>query len=287
MIQITQYTDPYCTWCWGSEPIFRHLQEAYGERLSVRFVMGGLVEDSKSFADPANGIGGRNWLEPIAAHWSEASARHGMPVEVTGFLKTAFTSTWPSNIAYEAAKMQDAAAADRYLRRLREAVATEGEDISRRAVLSSVALEVGLDIDRFESDFDGQARDEFARDRLECLRRGVSGFPAFLVRVGDRERLLSGYRTFGQITHVIDMLAGHEVERRSSHFEDPAVLDFVEKYDSAAVREVSEVFHVSDDAAKAALERLLAGGSIGLTKSGLLYRALDVVSSDIHTGECR
>jgi len=21
IIEITQYTDPYCTWCWGSEPI--------------------------------------------------------------------------------------------------------------------------------------------------------------------------------------------------------------------------------------------------------------------------
>ena len=48
-IEIIEYTDPYCTWCWGSEPVLRHLQEAYGDQLSIRFVMGGLVEDSRTF----------------------------------------------------------------------------------------------------------------------------------------------------------------------------------------------------------------------------------------------
>ena len=51
-IEIVEYTDPYCTWCWGSEPVLRHLQEAYGDQLTIRFVMGGLVEDSKTFSDP-------------------------------------------------------------------------------------------------------------------------------------------------------------------------------------------------------------------------------------------
>ncbi|MCE5190800.1 MAG: hypothetical protein LLG08_03445 [Actinomycetia bacterium] len=43
-IEIIEYTDSYCTWCWGSEPVLRHLREAYGDQLTVRFVMGGLVE---------------------------------------------------------------------------------------------------------------------------------------------------------------------------------------------------------------------------------------------------
>jgi protein-disulfide isomerase-like protein with CxxC motif len=115
-IEITEYTDPYCTWCWGSEPILRHLQEVYGDRLSVSFVMGGLVEDMRTFNDAANGIGGSDWRKPLADHWLEASRRHGMPVDVTGWLTTDFVSTWPSNVAFEAAKLQDEALANRYLR---------------------------------------------------------------------------------------------------------------------------------------------------------------------------
>jgi hypothetical protein len=58
-IEITSYTDPYCTWCWGSEPILRKIQEVYGEQVHLRFVMGGLVEDMRQFSGPGAGIGGK------------------------------------------------------------------------------------------------------------------------------------------------------------------------------------------------------------------------------------
>ena len=59
IIEIVSYTDPYCTWCWGSEPILRKIQEVYGEQVRLRFVMGGLVEDMQKFSDPGAGIGGK------------------------------------------------------------------------------------------------------------------------------------------------------------------------------------------------------------------------------------
>jgi putative protein-disulfide isomerase len=160
--------------CGASPPAFAG---GLGDKLSIDFVMGGLVQDSKTFSDPGNGIGGDNWLEPIAAHWIEASQRHGMPVDVTDFVKTDFTSTWPSNVAYEAARLQDRGLADRYLRRLREAAAIEGRDLSRRDVLLDLARETGLELGRFEADLDGEARGQFDQDRLECGQRGVHGFP--------------------------------------------------------------------------------------------------------------
>lgn len=285
-IEITQYTDPYCTWCWGSEPVFRHVQEAYGEQLTARFVMGGLVEDSTTFSDPMNGIGGPDWLEPIAAHWVEASGRHGMPVDVTDFVNTEFTSTWPSNIAYEAARLQDPALADRYLRRMREAAATEGKDLSKHDILVALAAEVGLDLARFEADYHGQAVAEFRRDRMECLQRDVHGFPTFLITVDGNERLARGWRSFEQIASIIDLLAGEPVERRQPEFSDVHVLDFVEKYGSAAVREVAEVFGVPDDEARASLDRLLANGLIELPEPGLLYRSPASVACDTSTGSC-
>lgn len=285
-IELVAYTDPYCTWCWGSEPVLRHLQESYGDRLSVRSVMGGLVEDSKTFHDPANGIGGPNWLRAIADHWVEASQRHGMPVAVTEFVKTPLTSTWPSNIAYEAAKLQDETLANRYLRRLREVAATEGAGLDQAELLADLAQELGLDRSRFMADFKGQAEDEFARDRWECQQRDVRGFPTFMVVVDGKERLVRGYRTYAQMVGLIDLLAGEPVEGRKVDFSDISVLDFVEKYGSAAVREVAEVFEVSSVQAKAALDRLVAGGSLGLPKPGLLYRGPASVACDSATGQC-
>jgi len=283
-LEIVAYTDPYCTWCWGSEPILRHLQEAYGDRLSIRSVMGGLVEDSKTFNDPMNGIGGPNWLQAIADHWVEASQRHGMPVAVTEFVKTPLSSTWPSNIAYEAAKLQDVTLANRYLRRLREVAATEGAGLDQVELLADLAQESRLDRGRFMADFKGQAEDEFARDQRECRQRDVRGFPTFLVIVDGKERLARGYRTYEQMVCLIDLLADEPVERRKLDFSDLSVLDFAEKYRSAAIREVSEVFEVSHDEAMAALNRLVAGGSLELPKPGLLYRPPASVDCDATTG---
>ena len=46
-IELIEFTDPYCTWCWGSEPILRRIQETYGEQVRLRFVMGGLTDDAE------------------------------------------------------------------------------------------------------------------------------------------------------------------------------------------------------------------------------------------------
>ncbi|MEI6386371.1 MAG: DsbA family protein, partial [Spirochaetota bacterium] len=51
-IELIEFTDPYCTWCWGSEPILRRIQETYGEQIKVRFVMGGLTDDAERVHDP-------------------------------------------------------------------------------------------------------------------------------------------------------------------------------------------------------------------------------------------
>ena len=276
-IEIVEFTDPYCTWCWGSEPVLRHALEAYGDRISLRFVMGGLVADRATFYDPANGIGGEQWERQIAAHWVEASGRHGMPVDMVHFERVlGMSSTYPANIAYEAAKLQDPALADRYLRRLREAAALEGLAIHEPAVLADLAAGLGLDRERFERDFSGPAVDAFAADRAVCAKYGVHGFPAFLVRVGAREQLLPGYRSFQQIAGLIDLLAGTPVPRRRLAFRDEVVLGFVDKYGSAATREVAEVFEVEDDAADDALQRLTAAGLLECeaAETGRLYRTV-------------
>ena len=164
--------------------------------------------------------------------------------------------------------------------------ATEGGGLDKVDLLADIAQEMGLDRVRFLADFAGRAEEEFKRDLLECRQREVHGFPTFLVVVDGKERLARGWRTFEQMAGLIDLLAGEPVERRKSSFEELNVLDFVERHGSAAVREVSEVFDVSDASAKAVLDRLVGAGALELARSGLLYRTLSVVSCDARTGKC-
>lgn len=87
-IIIKTFTDPLCTWCWGSEPIYRKLQSHFGDKIEFQPVMGGLVEDLANFRDARNDIGGRSIAQTnrdIAHHWQQAAAQHNMPVDSENF----------------------------------------------------------------------------------------------------------------------------------------------------------------------------------------------------------
>ena len=289
-LELTAFTDPYCTWCWGSEPILRRVQETYGAAVALRSVMGGLTDDTERVRDPANGIGGSDWKRQVAAHWVDASRRHGMPVDVSQFAeKVAPRSTYPANIAYEAAKLQRPELADRYLRRLREGAAIESRSIHLPEVQADIAEEVGLDRAMFLAALAGPAREAFAADQRLCREYGAHGFPTFLVRGGGRERLLRGYSAFPAFVSAFAALTGAPLEARRLTLDEEAVRAFVGKYGSAATREVSEVFAVSDSQAEAVLRQLASRGELEAhpAGTGTMYRAPHSgVSCDPSTGAC-
>ena len=38
MIEIIEFTDPVCTWCWGSEPVLRKLETRFGEQVKISYI---------------------------------------------------------------------------------------------------------------------------------------------------------------------------------------------------------------------------------------------------------
>lgn len=98
-IVITNYSDPVCVWCWGTEPIFRAMETHYPDLFSIRYVMGGMVRDLSDFNDEENGIGGGD-ADKINAqlreHLAESTAVHHMPVAVDKYHYFQNASTRPS-----------------------------------------------------------------------------------------------------------------------------------------------------------------------------------------------
>jgi len=115
-VEVVEYTDPGCSWAWGSEPKLRRLRWRYGDRLRWRCVMGGLVGDMRSYLDG---------FDPVAAapgfarYWGNVAATTGMPHPVR--LGWMYRSTEPACLAVKAAALQGDGVADDVLRRLREA----------------------------------------------------------------------------------------------------------------------------------------------------------------------
>lgn len=274
-LEIIEYTDPYCTWCWGSEPILRKIKEVYGNQVKITFKMGGLVEDIANFYDPLNRIGGEGMFEQVAEHWKDASKRHGMPVDGRVFqdVKGEFRSTYPANIAYKAAQMQSQELADKFLRRMREAAAAERMAIHRVEVQVKLAKDVGLDAKKFLHALESnEAEKAFSKDLKECRELGITGFPTFVAknRKGDRIFLV-GYQSFQAFEKAFEKLEPGNLKKWKLMPSLQNILQFIEKYGKIAAKETAEVFDITLDQAQQLLSNLETQGYVVRTAAGNGY----------------
>lgn len=261
ILELVQYTDPYCTWCWGAEPILRRIQEVYGDQVTQQFVVGGLVRDMREFFDRANNIGGAQWYIKVAQHWDDASTQHGMPVDGRIFYdqKDEVFSTYPACIAFKAAQFQDDVLSQRYLRRLREGAAAERLIIQRVDVQTQLAEEVGLNSTKLRDDIrTGKAEEAFKADLRKCKTARVYSFPTFLIRniATNSSITLSGYCPFESFAGAFHQLVESPLREARIQNDDENLIDFVRRYRKVAVREVAEVFSLTDEAARHRLTQM-------------------------------
>jgi putative protein-disulfide isomerase len=294
MIEIIEFTDPVCTWCWGSEPVLRKLETRFGEQVKISYIMGGLVQDITSFYDSFNDIGGDpdRSNKNIAKHWVDASERHGMPVRSKDFklFSKEHPSTYPQNIAYKAAQMQDQALANKFLRRIREASATEARQTNTTEVLLELASEVGLDIARFLDDFThGPAQKAFEQDLAITAKYGARGFPSFLLKYGEKEMVIRGYKRYEEFKALIGHLSGGVIQERTVSSDEGSLMAFIIRYGSVAPIEVQMTFDLSDEELKAMLDSLLNKQLIQKREAGNGYfisPKLSAAACDPSTGVC-
>lgn len=271
LIRIVSFTDPYCTWCWGSEPILRKIQYLFEDQIEISFVMGGLVKDVTTFFDQSNNIGGPGMMEQVGSHWLEASEKHGMPVSSQIWGKDSdFDSTYPANIAFKAAQISNPELANNYLRRLREAAASEGEYIHKRDVLLKLAEQVGIDIVTFVEVLDnGVAKNFFNKDLSFTRSLQVTGFPTFFIEPPDgRGIFLYGYKPFASFISSFKKLVGDTIIPNSIELNTETILDFIKFFKRVATAEVAELFGILKTKAFQVLKNLESKKQITMQKVG-------------------
>jgi putative protein-disulfide isomerase len=276
IVEIIEFTDPYCTWCWGSEPILRKLKWVFGDQIRVSYKMGGLVKDIKEFYDPLNQIGGKFWYLQVANHWLEASNRHGMPVDTKQFSEyyKEFTSTWPTNIATKAAEIQNKELAWKYLRRLREAAAAEARPIHRLEEQLKLAKEVGLNEKKMKEEIEsGKAYEEFIKDIKECQERGITGFPTFLIRrlKDNFETIKVGYMSYSEFKKILEKITNKELKEKKIELSENEALNFINHYGRVATQEIAILFDISKNEAFSFLKSLENKDLIEYQKAGNDY----------------
>jgi putative protein-disulfide isomerase len=255
-VELRYYTDPACSWSWGTEPKLRRLQWEFGDGLRVRFVMGGLARRYDSeYRDPDAGIGpGGDVFADLTAHWLDATARSGMPCDPRLWTLNPISSTYPACQAVTAAAEQGDVAAYRYLRRLREGLLCERRKLDHVEALVGEAGAAGLDPERFRVDLTSNAITEaLGADLEEARALAEEARPDGGAREGEMgERVSLPSIVFsgdeGQ-RHAVWGVASYEAYRQAAMaagaqpvIERPAeVREAIERFGRCATREIEEL----------------------------------------------
>src|ERR671931_2621205 len=242
-VECRYYTDPACSWSWGSEPKLRRLMWEFGDQLRFSWVMGGLARSYGS---------NHYWEQTI--EWLDVAGESGMPVDARLWSQNPIDSTYPACQAVKAAAEQGAEAAYRYLRRLREGLMTERKKLDHTEALVGEAGPAGLDIERFRIDLNSNAITEaFAAD-LDAVRdppteardQGGVGeteghervsFPSALFRGEDGfERGVWGWSPYDEYREAAVGAGAQQVQEPPS---DPSAP--IQRFGRCATRELEEL----------------------------------------------
>jgi predicted DsbA family dithiol-disulfide isomerase len=167
LLNVVEYTDPWCSWAWGTEPKLRRLRWRWGDRCDWRTVMGDLVADrrtSEGSFDPTRAA------PKTAEHWQHVHEHTGMPWPV--HLRWTPSLSADAAHAVKAAQQQSDASGRALLRALREScfVYAAPADTGER-ILDLVSSVDGLDATRLEQDVSSSVVDDaFRADRAETRR---------------------------------------------------------------------------------------------------------------------
>ena len=164
-IEVIEYTDAVCSTAWGAEPFLRRLDWRFGQHLTWRKVMGGLVGDAATGKDSWDRISA---AEPMRKYWKRVWHMTGMPYPNP--MKLMLQSTDPMGAAVKAAELQGQDVAEAVLRRFRERIFIDGIGPQTPDEFAAAAVGVaGLDQARWRID---QTRPEVAAaykaDWQEC-----------------------------------------------------------------------------------------------------------------------
>ncbi len=193
-VEVRYYTDPACSWSWGTEPKLRRLMWEFGDELRFVLVMGGLARQyGPDYRDQEWGIGsGPDCFADLMSHWLDVTAATGMPIDARIWSQNPIFSTYPACQAVKAAAEQGSDAAYRYLRRVREGLMTERKKLDHAEALIGEAGPADLDVERFRIDLGSHAITEaFAADLDEVRNPPQEARDAGKVKETERHDRLS------------------------------------------------------------------------------------------------
>jgi predicted DsbA family dithiol-disulfide isomerase len=205
-IEIVYYTDPLCCWSWAMEEALGRLLEEQGQRINLRYCMGGLIPDWTSYNDPINAVTKPIQLGPV---WMEVRHLTGVPIHERIWVDNPPASSYPACIAVKAAGLQSKEAEREYLYLIRKAVMTEGKNIAKNAALFETAEQIQspFDLEQFSNDLlKGPGKAAFLEDLKEVRTEQINQFPTLIFRGHNKGIVVTRYKRYEVLSEVVSRL---------------------------------------------------------------------------------
>ncbi|WP_343691346.1 DsbA family protein [Chitinophaga sp.] len=211
-IEVVCYTDPLCCWSWAFEPVLQQMNVEYGDMISLRYCMGGMLADWKRYHDPVQAVSRPLQMGPI---WMQAKQMTGAAIDDKIWFKDPPASSYPACVAVKTAALQSQEMEKKYLRLLWEAVMVKGKNIARKEVLLDIAAALenaypeSFSAEKFGIQLGCKATvDAFRADLQEVSYRRIERFPSLLLtsRISGQALLLTGNRPFEAVAKGLEKL---------------------------------------------------------------------------------
>lgn len=211
-LKITYYTDPLCCWSWAFEKHWQAFRQQFGHTFHWDYVMGGMIPDWKTFSDPLNAVSKPIQMGPV---WMHASQVTHEPMDDAIWHEDPPTSSYPACIAVKCAALQSREASDGLLHKIREAVMTKKQNISRYEVLIAIADDFAIerpelfDINRFLADWHGGAgRGMLKSDLQQAAYHKIGRFPTLTFSNSTGQGIMIvGYRPYDELVKAYCQIA--------------------------------------------------------------------------------
>lgn len=167
--------DPMCSWCWGFSPVIESIREMYKNQLQIELVVGGLRPGTIEPLHPSK-------RSEILQHWWNVQHRSGQPFKFENALPDDFIyDTEPACRALVSVAVLDSERVFPLLHMIQNAFYVEQLDVTRTEILSQLAVNVGIQLERFTAIYDSDTLKLKTQQQFQqSIQWGVRGFPSLL-----------------------------------------------------------------------------------------------------------
>ncbi len=185
--QLYYLHDPMCSWCWGFSPTWNKVKEALEDKVKVTYLLGGLALDN----DEDMTLQTQNYVQ---SNWRRIEEKiPGTKFNYDFWIKCKpRRSTYPACRAVISARIQNPDCETSMISAIQKCYYINVQNPSNEDVLVSLAIELGLDAEKFQLDLRSEKVNKMLLDEISLAKSlGMSRMPSLSLQTGRGLRAIS------------------------------------------------------------------------------------------------